>query len=47
MEETVMKLGMTILVLGFSVEEASHEGICVQEVPADEAKNVALGADGP
>jgi len=47
MEETVMNLGMTILVIGFSVDEASHEGVCVQEVPADEAKNVTLGAEGP
>ena len=38
MEETVMNRGMTILVLGFSVGEANHEGVCAQEVPADEAK---------
>ena len=47
MEETVMNLGMTILEIGFSVDEANHEGVCVQEVPAYEAKNVKLGAEGP
>ena len=47
MEETVMNLGMTILEIGFSVDEANHEGVCVQEVPADEAKNVTLGGEGP
>ena len=46
-EETVMNLGMAILEIGFSVDEANHEGVCVQEVPADEAKNVKLGAEGP
>jgi hypothetical protein len=33
MEETVMNLGLSILSSGFSVEEANHEGVCVQEVP--------------
>ena len=47
MEETVMNLGMAILEIGFSVGEANHEAVCVQEVPADEAKNVTLGAEGP
>ena len=47
MEETVMNLGMTILGIGFSVDEANHEGVCVQEVPANEAKNVKLSAEGP
>ena len=47
MDETVMNLGMTILDIGFSVDEASHEGVCVHEVPADEAQNVTLGGEGP
>ena len=47
MEDTVMNLGMTILEIGFSVDETNHEGVCVHEVPADEAKNVTLGAEGP
>jgi hypothetical protein len=33
MEETVMNLGVSILFGGFSVDEASHEGVCVHEVP--------------
>jgi len=47
MEETVTNLGMTILDIGFSVDEANHEGVCVQEAPTGEAKNVKLGAEGP
>ena len=47
MEETVMNLGMTILEIGFSVGEASHEGVRVQEAPADEAKNLKLSGEGP
>ena len=30
MEDTVMSLGLSILSSGFSVEEAQHEGVCVQ-----------------
>ena len=33
MEDTVMNLGLPIILSGFSVEEAHHEGVCVQEVP--------------
>ena len=47
MDETVMNLGMTMLEIGFSVDEANHEGVCVQEAPEDEAKNVKLSAEGP
>jgi hypothetical protein len=47
MEETVVTLGMTMLEIGFSVDEANHEGVCVQEAPADEANNVKLSAEGP
>ena len=36
MEETVVNLGLGILLSGFSVDEANHEGVCVQEVPAEE-----------
>ena len=32
MEDTVMNLGMSILLNGFTVEEAHHEGVCVEEV---------------
>ena len=39
MEETVMNLGLSILSGGFSVDEASHEGVCVQEVPQAEPQN--------
>ena len=38
MEETVMNLGLSILAGGFSVEEANHEGICVQEVPGSRTR---------
>ena len=33
MEDTVKNLGLSILLSGFSVEEAHHEGVCVEEVP--------------
>ena len=36
MDETVVNLGGTILLGGFSAEEANHEGVCVQELPAQE-----------
>ena len=39
MEETVMNLGLSILSGGFSVDEANHEGVCVQEVPQAEQQN--------
>ena len=44
MEETVMNLGRAILEIGFSVDEANHEGVSVQDVPTYDAKNVKLGA---
>ena len=47
MEETVLNPDMAILEIGFSVGEASHGSVCVQEVPADEAKNVKSSAEGP
>ena len=39
MEETVMNFGLPNLSGGFSVDEASHEGVCVQEVPQAERQN--------
>ena len=36
MEDTVINLGLGILLSGFAVDEANHEGVCVQEVPAEE-----------
>jgi hypothetical protein len=39
MEETVMNLGLSILSGGFSVDEASHDGVCVQEIPQEEQQN--------
>ena len=39
MEETVMNLGLSILSGGFSVDEAHHEGVCVEEVPQAEQQN--------
>ena len=39
MEETVMNLGLSILSGGFSVDEANHEGVCVQEVPQEEQQS--------
>jgi hypothetical protein len=46
MEETVMNLGLSILSSGFSVQEANHEGVCVQEVPPEEKNSDALNKDG-
>ncbi len=34
MEQTVQNLGLGLLVKGISTDEANHEGVCVQEVPA-------------
>ena len=42
MEETVMSLGLSILSGGFSVDEANHEGVCVQEVPQEEQPSAQL-----
>ena len=39
MEEKVMNIGLSILSGGFSVDEASHEGVCVQEIPQEEQQN--------
>ena len=39
MEETVMNLGLSILSGGFSVDEAHHEGVCVEEVPQAEQQS--------
>lgn len=36
MGDTVVNLGLKILLGGFSAEEANHEGVCVQELPAPE-----------
>ena len=33
--DTVQNLGVKILEAGFSMEEANHEGVVVQEVPAE------------
>ena len=33
---TVENLGITIFTEGFDAEEANHEGVCVQELPAHE-----------
>ena len=34
--ETVQNLGLKLLQTGFSEDEANHEGVCVQEIPAEE-----------
>ncbi len=34
--ETVQNLGIKLLQAGFSVDEANHEGVCVQELPVGE-----------
>ena len=34
--ETVQNLGLKLLKTGFNVDEANHEGACVQEIPAEE-----------
>ena len=39
MEEKVMSVGLSILSGGFSVDEASHEGVCVQEIPHEEQQS--------
>ena len=46
MEDTCVNLGLGIRLSGFSVDEANHEGVCVQEVPADEQRNAAKPSDG-
>ena len=46
MEETVMNLGLSLLSGGFSVEEADHEGVCVQEVPVEEQRHAQLITQG-
>ena len=35
--ETVRNLGLKLLKTGFSVDEANHEGACVQEVPSGQS----------
>ena len=42
--DTVRNLGIKLLELGFSIGEANHEGVCVQEVPADERGHADLAA---
>ena len=42
MEDTVINLGLGILLSGFSVDEANHEGVCVQEVPAEEQRKLQV-----
>ena len=42
MDDTVMSLGLSILLSGFSVDEAHHEGVCVQEVPAEGQRDFHL-----
>ena len=34
--DTVRNLGLKLLKTGFSVHEANHEGVCVEEVPFNE-----------
>ena len=36
--ETVQNLGLKLLETGFSEDEANHEGVCVQEIPAEERR---------
>ena len=38
MEEKVMNIGLSILSGGFSLYEASHEGVRVQEIPQENSK---------
>ena len=45
MEDTVINLGLGILLSGFSVDEANHEGVCVQEVPAEEQGKVQVSTN--
>jgi len=40
MEDTCVNLGLEIIFSGVSVDEANREGVCVQEVPAEEQRNV-------
>ena len=42
--ETVQNLALKILDAGFSVEEANHEGVCVQELPSEERGTEPLPA---
>ena len=37
--DRVVNLAVDLLKSGFSEEEANHEGVCVQEVPASERKH--------
>ena len=46
MKETVMILGVTTLEIRFSVDEANHEGVCLQEAPAEEALSAKLSGEG-
>ena len=36
MGETVQNLGLGLLAQGISLDEANHEGVCVQELPVSE-----------
>ena len=36
MGETVQNLGLSLLAQGISLDEANHEGVCVQELPVSE-----------
>ena len=40
MEDTCVNLGLGIIFSGVSVDEANREGVCVQEVPAEEQHKV-------
>ena len=45
-DDTVMNLALKILDQGCSVEEANHEGVCVQEMPSEERGIEPMPASG-
>jgi hypothetical protein len=45
--DTVQNLALKLLAVGFSPDEANHEGVCVQEVPTDERRNEPLDNEKP
>ncbi len=45
--DTVQNLGLKLLEVGFSMDEANHEGVCVQELPVDERTRGPLNLDRP
>ena len=45
--ETTHNLGLKLLKTGFSVDEANHEGVCVQEIPAGNRSCDHSGSSDP